>query len=106
MMRNWGYPYGQYHMGYSGFWGGGIVELVLMVIFWGAVIFLFIALIKGLMGSRHNREWHEHHHEGHGRHEEDYEEEESQDALDILKTRYAKGEITKKTFEEMKKDIL
>ena len=87
MMQYWGQPYAR---GY-GFWGGGIIELVFMAFFWILVVFLFIGLVRGF--RRHG--------EGRG----DFEEWNSNKALNILKERYAKGEINKKEFEEMKKDI-
>jgi putative membrane protein len=73
------------HYGY-GFMGGfGIVPDVLSVLFW---IFLIVLLIRLF---RHQKS------EGSATFEKS--------PLDILKERYAKGEITKKEFEDMKKDI-
>jgi putative membrane protein len=86
MMHYWGQPYMR---GY-GFSGGGI-EIVFTVLFWFLIVVLFIGLVKG---------FHKHK-DGHG----DFDERSSDSALNILKTRYAKGEINKKEFEEMKKDI-
>lgn len=77
-------------MGYYGYgwdygmgaWGG-----IFMVIFWLFVIVGITALIQGNSrnGSRHHRA--------------------GNSALDILKERYAKGEIDRKDFEEKKKDL-
>jgi putative membrane protein len=86
MMHYWGQPITR---GY-GYGGIGLISPLLVVLFWAAVIFLFIALIKGY--RKDTRE---------------YENEDgSCRALDILKERYAKGDIGKKKFDEMKKDIL
>ena len=59
---------------------------IFMVLFWGFVIWGIVMLVKHVSRSEGptSRE---------GR------------SLDILKERYAKGEITKEQFEEMKKNI-
>ncbi len=73
------------HQYWWGFWRFGPI---FMLIFWVLVIVGIIALIKWI-GSQSRIE---------GRTEES--------ALEILKKRYAKGEISKEEFEEKKKDIL
>ena len=68
------------------YWGWGMMSmgLLFMVLFWALVILGIAALVKwlkGPSGGAANR------------------------PLDILKERYAKGEITREQFEEMKRDI-
>jgi putative membrane protein len=68
------------HMGGFGFGFGWIF----MFLFWGLVIWAVFALVRGVSGHGccgHN----------HGEHKRD------SNALDILKERYATGEIKKKT---------
>ena len=65
--------------------GFGVVELVIQVAFWAAIIYGVVMLVRGVhFGNRWGGE---------------------PESLEILKQRYAKGEITKKEFEVMKKDI-
>jgi putative membrane protein len=65
--------------GHGPFWGGGIF----MILFWACIIFLIIAVLKSIFKREHLPET----------------------ALDILKKRYAKGEINKDEFEQMKKTL-
>lgn len=71
------------HYGYHGYMG--LFGVFWTVIFWVAVIWMIVWLVRKGSG------WH---HMG------------GPDSLEILKQRYAKGEITKKQFEEMKKEIM
>ena len=72
-------------MGYG--FGMGIFGGLMMLIFWVLIIVALVYLIKWLARQA----------------KEDGPKEDT--ALDLLKKRYAKGEISKEEFEEKKKDI-
>ena len=70
-----------------GFMGGGFGGF-LMILFWGLVIWAIVALVQSASNSR----------QSHGGSRED-------EAMKTLRERYAKGEITKEQFDQMKKDL-
>jgi putative membrane protein len=70
-----------------GFGGFGVIMLIIMIVFWGLIIWGIVALIRWL--SRSGRSSYTQH----------------ETALEILKRRYASGEITKAEFEEKKRDL-
>lgn len=77
--------------GWSMGFGAGIFGWFLMIIFWGAFIWLIFWLIKQNIhtdsnkGNKDNKEY--------------------ISPKNILKSRYANGEITSKEFHEMKKEL-
>jgi len=86
--------YGGYHMGPGMLseWGMGWFGGIFMIIFWVLIIVGAVFLIKWLVQST----------KGHSSPDRT---DTSSRALDILKERYASGEINKQEFEEKKKDL-
>ncbi len=75
------------------FWMGGMwIFPTIMII----VVLFFIFTVLGRRGGRYPWEEYRNYHSG---------SENSETALDILKKRYAKGEITKVEYEEAKRTI-
>jgi uncharacterized membrane protein len=55
-----------------------------MIILWICIIFVIVFVLKNILTGKHQAE----------------------NALDILKKRYAAGKLSKKEFEDIKQDIL
>lgn len=85
MMHYWNYGPGYYSLNY----GFSIFGLILNVLFWGLLIILIVKLVKSF----------------HCHHYEETEEINGDRSLEIVRERYAKGEIDKKEFEQLKKDL-
>ncbi len=71
--------------------GGVSMSCVLLVLLWVAIMYFIFTSIRTMRG-------HGHHHGHHGT-------QQSNAALDILKARYAKGEIQKEEFDTKKRDL-
>jgi putative membrane protein len=82
MMGHW---YGWGLGGYGGWWMGIIMVVVLGLIIWGVVMLVRRTSGAGCCGSVSQH---------------------TDTAMEILKKRYASGEINKEEFEEKKKNLL
>ncbi len=71
---------------YGGMWLWWVFGFIIFVLFWGAAIWLIVWAVKKAAGHSTS-------------------DASSQNALDIARLRYAKGEITKEQFEQLKKDL-
>jgi putative membrane protein len=73
--------------GMMGGFGWGWFMPIFMILFWGLIIWGVVALVRGLGQPR------------------DSDSSKADSALEVLKRRYARGEINKEEYEEKKKDL-
>lgn len=72
-------------------WWGGWLGWIFMFVFWALIIIGLIFLVKWLVSLSRSR----------GQYEKG-----SDSVLDILKQRYARGEINKEEFDQKKRDLM
>ncbi|MBT9148660.1 MAG: SHOCT domain-containing protein [Dehalococcoidia bacterium] len=91
--RGWGMPWPCPIGGFGGGWfmpfGGGWFMPLFMLLFWGLVIWGVVSLVRGGSQSSGSTSG----------------SSQPNSALQILKKRYAAGEISKEEYEEKRKDI-
>jgi putative membrane protein len=93
MLGGWHVLYGVGDMGgMMGDWGMGWFGMIFMLLFWGIIIVGLVFLIRWLIQATGDRD-----RSGVST---------GSNAMDILKERYARGEINRDEFESMKKDLL
>lgn len=83
-----GYGYGMMGPGMMGGYGGGWFMPIIMIVFWGLVIWGIVALVRGVSAGSGGASA------------------QADSPLEILKRRYARGEIAKQEYEERKKELV
>src|SRR4030042_6854282 len=86
--QGYGYGDGMMGPGMMGGFGGFWFMPIIMIVFWGLVIWGIIALVRGVSAGSTGPSA------------------QSESVLEILKMRYARSEITKQEYEERKKDLV
>ena len=82
--RTWEWQWGMHPMMFM--WGaGGLVMMLMMLVFWGLVIAGLVLGVRWLAGQGHA--------------------DRRDKALEILRQRYARGEIDKQEFDTRKRDL-
>ena len=87
--QGYGYGYGMMGPWMMGGFGGMWFMPILMIVFWGLVIWGIVALVRGAASPNNSGSSNQ-----------------VDSALEILKRRYARGEINKQEYEEKKKDLV
>jgi putative membrane protein len=87
-LLGWGDGYGMMGPWMMGGYGWGWFMPIFMIIFWGLVIWGIVALVRGISRGDAGSTT------------------QTDSALEILKRRYARGEINKQEYEEKKKDLV